>query len=57
MAAQRLVTTTLIEFFVVLASEVGWNFLRKTGQSVLDSFGIALLTAVIFYCVQKPRSE
>jgi hypothetical protein len=53
----KLARTTFIEFAIVFASEVGWNFFRKTGQSVLDSFAIALITAVIFYCVQQPHSD
>jgi hypothetical protein len=43
----------LIEFAVVFVSEVGWNLVRKTGQSVVDAFGIALLTAIFLYAFHK----
>jgi len=43
----------LIEFAVVLVSEVGWNLLRKTGQSTIDAFGIALITAILLFAVHS----
>jgi Mn2+/Fe2+ NRAMP family transporter len=47
----------LIEFASVFASEVVWIFFRKTGQSVFDAFGIALITALFLYFVQHDLSE
>jgi len=45
-----------IEFAVVFGAELGWNFVAKGGQSVLDSFGIALLTAIgLFLFVNNKR--
>jgi len=41
--------TALVEFLIVFVSEICWNFFRKTGQSVFDSFGIAAITAVFLY--------
>ena len=43
----------LIEFAVVFVSEVGWNRLRKTGQSTIDAFGIALITAILLFAVHS----
>lgn len=43
----------LVEFAVVFLSEVGWNLVRKTGQSLVDSFGIALVTALLLYAVHR----
>ena len=39
----------LIEFAVVFASEIGWDLIRKTGQSTIDALGIALLTAIFLF--------
>jgi hypothetical protein len=39
----------VVEFAVVFASEVSWSLVRKTGQSMLDAFGIALLTALLLF--------
>jgi hypothetical protein len=46
---QSALKLALIEFAVVFVSEVGWNLVRKTGQSTIDAFGIALLTAVFLF--------
>jgi hypothetical protein len=46
-----------LEFVLVLVTSIIWNFLRKTGESVLDAFGIAVLTAVFFYAFYPERSE
>jgi hypothetical protein len=46
-------TLALIEFAVMFLSEIGWNLVRKTGQSMLDSFGIALLTAIFLYAFHR----
>ena len=36
-----------LEFVVVFLSELGWGLFRKGAPSVLDAFGIALLTALL----------
>jgi hypothetical protein len=46
---QSALKLALIEFAVVFAAEVGWNLLRKTGQSAIDAFGIALVTAILLF--------
>lgn len=46
---QSAIKLALVEFAVVFVSEVGWNLVRKTGQSTLDAFGIALLTAFFMF--------
>lgn len=43
---QSALKLAVIEFAVVFVSEVGWNLVRKTGQSTIDAFGIALLTVI-----------
>jgi hypothetical protein len=47
--------TALIEFLIVFVSEICWNFFRKTGQSIFDSFGIAAITAVFLYVWMRER--
>lgn len=54
---QSAIRATLLEFVLVLVTSIIWNFLRKTGESVLDAFGIAVLTAVFFYAFYPERSE
>jgi hypothetical protein len=45
-----------IEFTVIFGVELGWNFVAKRSQSVLDSFGISLLTAIgLFLFVNNKR--
>jgi len=39
----------LLEFVVVFVTAVCWNLVRKTGESAIDAFGIAVLTAVLLY--------
>jgi hypothetical protein len=43
-------TLALIEFAVMFLSEIGWNLVRKTGQSMLDS---SLLTAIFLYAFHR----
>ena len=43
---QSALKLALIEIAVVFVSEVGWNLVRKTGQSTIDALGITLLTAI-----------
>jgi hypothetical protein len=45
----------LIEFVVVFVSELCWNFFRKTGGSTLDFFGIAVITAILLYFIERER--
>jgi hypothetical protein len=47
----------LIEFVIVFASALCWNLVRKTGESVLDSFGVAVITAVFLYIVERQRNS
>ena len=47
----------LIEFLIVFISALCWNVVRKTGESILDSFGIAVVTAVFLYILERERSE
>jgi hypothetical protein len=47
----------LIEFVMVFASALCWNLVRKTGESVLDAFGVAVLTAVFLYIVERQRNS
>jgi hypothetical protein len=54
---QSAIRATFVEFVVVLITSVIWNYVRKTGESVLDAFGIALLTAVLFYAFYRESSE
>lgn len=44
--AKQIAKLVLLEFVIILAAEIGWNFFRKTGQSLIDSIAIALLTAI-----------
>ena len=37
----------LVEFVMIFVTILCWNFVRKTGESVLDSFGVAAVTAVL----------
>jgi hypothetical protein len=46
----------LVEFFIVFLSGLLWNLLRKTGESIVDSFGVAVVTAVFFYFVERERA-
>jgi len=46
---QSALKLALIEFTVVFVSEVGGNLFRNTGQSTVDSFGIALVTAILLF--------
>ena len=46
---QSALKLALVEFAVVFVSEVGWSLVRKTGQSTIDAFGIALLTAILLF--------
>ena len=41
--------TTLIEFAVIFVVSVCWNLGRKTGESIVDAFGIAAITAILLY--------
>ena len=50
---QSALKLALIEFAVVFVSEVDRNLLRKTGQSALDAFGIALLAATFLNAFHK----
>jgi hypothetical protein len=43
------------EFALMFVVEVVWNYFRKNGVSVVDAFGVALITAVFLYCVHLPR--
>jgi hypothetical protein len=47
----------LIEFATVFASELCWNFFRKTGGSTFDCLGIAAVTAILTYFVVRERGE
>ncbi len=46
---QSALKLALVEFAVVFVSEVGWSLVRKTGQSMIDDFGIALFTAILLF--------
>lgn len=46
---QSALELAIVEFAVVFGSEADWTLLRKTGQSVIDSFGIALMTAILLF--------
>jgi hypothetical protein len=46
---QSALKLALVEFAVVFVSEVGWSLVRKTGQSMIDDFGIALCTAILLF--------
>lgn len=46
---QSALKLAFVEFTVVFVSEVGWSLVRKTGQSMIDAFGIALLTAIFLF--------
>ena len=39
----------VVEFTVIFVSEVSWSLIRKTGLSIIDAFGIALLTASVLF--------
>ncbi|HEY3928458.1 MAG TPA: hypothetical protein VGL89_08795 [Candidatus Koribacter sp.] len=42
-----------IEFAVIFFAEEGVSLLRKNGQTLIDSLGIALLSAVILSFIQR----
>jgi hypothetical protein len=46
---QSALKLAFVEFAVVFVSELGWSLVRKTGQSLIDAFGIALLTAILLF--------
>jgi len=46
---QSALKLAFVEFAVVFVSEVGWSLVRKSGQSMIDAFGIALLTAILLF--------
>jgi len=46
---QSALKLAFVEFAVVFASELGWSLVRKTGQSMIDAIGIALLTALVLF--------
>jgi hypothetical protein len=46
----------LVEFAIIFVSALCWNFVRKTGESVLDSFGVAVVTAVLLYFWERERN-
>ena len=52
---QSALKLALIEFAIIFASELSWNLFRKTGQSTVDSFGIALVTAILLYAVHSGK--
>ena len=45
----------LIEFLIIFVCALGWNFLRKTGQSVIDLLGEAAITAGLLYFWERDR--
>jgi hypothetical protein len=45
----------LVEFVAVFVAAVGWNLFRKTGESVLDAFGVAVIAAVFLYIFHHER--
>ena len=47
----------LIEFVIVFGSAVCWNLVRKTEESVFDSFAIAVITAVFLYFWERERGS
>ena len=47
----------LIEFAAVFVSELIWNFFRKMGGSTIDFFGIAVITAIFTYFVERERKK
>jgi len=49
--------TAVSEFLVVLVAAICWNFVRKTGESLIDAFGVAVVTAFLLYLVHRGRSE
>lgn len=50
---QSALKLAIIEFAVVFVSEVVWNQVRKTGQSLIDAFGIAVLTAILLFAFHR----
>ena len=43
----------LIEFCIVLGSELVWSLVRKNGPTVVDAIGIAMITAVLTYALAR----
>jgi hypothetical protein len=43
----------LLDFVLMFVISVCWNFLRKSGTSVVDEFGVAFLTAVFVYAFYR----
>jgi hypothetical protein len=47
----------ILEFVTVFVSALCWNFFRKTGESIFDSFGIAAVTALLLYVFEREREK
>ena len=54
---QSALKLAFVEFAVVFLSEVGWSLVRKTGQSMIDAFGIALITAILLFAFHSSSRE
>jgi hypothetical protein len=37
------------EFCIMFVVTVGWNLVRKSGEGVLDAFGVSAITAILIY--------
>jgi hypothetical protein len=55
-AQRSALKTAVSEFLVVFVAAICWIFVRKTGESVLDAFGVAVVTAFFLYIVHRSRS-
>jgi hypothetical protein len=52
---QSALKTALLEFVVVFVTASVWNLVRKTGESVVDAFFIAVITAVFLYALHREK--
>jgi hypothetical protein len=47
------IQTALLEFLIIFVCALGWNVVRKTGQSVFDMLGEAAIAAGLLYFWQR----
>jgi hypothetical protein len=43
----------LIEFVLVFVGAFCWNHFRKIGESLMDTLGVAALTAILLYVFHR----
>jgi len=46
---QSALKTAFLEFLVVFVTAIVWGLFRRTGESVIDSFFIAVIAAALLY--------